>query len=191
METIKLYDENNNEKEFKIINTFGMDDDNYCVLEDVLNGENVILKYIENEEQVEFIGLENEQREVIFEALLENMDSHLSPEELNEIVSKKDPEIGIATVYRTLLIFEELNLVYKLDFDDKRYRYELVDEDEDHHHHHIICTNCGKVDEVKYDLLEDVEKQIKNDYNFDIQNHDLKFYGICSDCQEKIKNEEK
>ena len=48
-------------KEFKIINTFGMDDDNYCVLEDVLNGENVILKYIENEEQVEFIGLENEQ----------------------------------------------------------------------------------------------------------------------------------
>ena len=38
-----------------------MDDDNYCVLEDVLNGENVILKYIENDEQVEFIGLENEQ----------------------------------------------------------------------------------------------------------------------------------
>ena len=54
METIKLYDENNNEKEFKIINTFGMDDDNYCVLEDV------ILKYIENDEQIEFIGLENE-----------------------------------------------------------------------------------------------------------------------------------
>ena len=61
MENIKLYDENNNEKEFKIINTFGIDDDNYCVLEDVLNGENVILKYIENDEQVEFIGLENEQ----------------------------------------------------------------------------------------------------------------------------------
>ena len=119
------------------------------------------------------------------------MDSHLSPEELNEIVSKKDPEIGIATVYRTLLIFEELNLVYKLDFDDKRYRYELVDEDEDHHHHHIICTNCGKVDEVKYDLLEGIEKQIRKDYNFDIQNHDVKFYGICSDCQEKLKNEEK
>ena len=52
METIKLYDENNNEKEFKIINTFGMDDDNYCVLEDVLNGENVILKYIENEQEL-------------------------------------------------------------------------------------------------------------------------------------------
>lgn len=61
METIKLYDENKNEKEFKIINTFGMDDDNYCVLEDVSNGENVILKYIENDEQVEFIGLENEK----------------------------------------------------------------------------------------------------------------------------------
>lgn len=61
METIKLYDVNNNEKEFKIINTFGMDEDNYCILEDISNGENVILKYIENDEQVEFIGLEDEK----------------------------------------------------------------------------------------------------------------------------------
>lgn len=125
------------------------------------------------------------QREVIFQALLNNKEEHLSPEELHAIVSKEDKDIGIATVYRTLLLFEELGIVYKLDFDDNRYRYELVDEAEQHHHHHLICQKCGKVLEVKYDLLDHIEKQIKEDYEFEIKDHDLKFYGICSDCQKE------
>ncbi|WP_297811348.1 DUF1292 domain-containing protein [uncultured Finegoldia sp.] len=76
METIKLYDENNNEKEFKIINTFGMDDDNYCLLEDISNGDNVILKYIENDEKIEFIGLRDQKElDEAIEAYEELMDS--------------------------------------------------------------------------------------------------------------------
>ncbi|QQK07590.1 Fur family transcriptional regulator [Miniphocaeibacter halophilus] len=125
------------------------------------------------------------QREVIFQALLENNESHLSPEELHEIVSKIDKDIGIATVYRTLLLFEELNIVYKLDFDDNRYRYELASEGEKHQHHHLICTNCSKVEEVKYDLLENIEEDIEKTYKFKIQNHVLKFFGLCSECQSK------
>lgn len=101
------------------------------------------------------------QREVIFQALLENDESHLSPEELHEIVNKIDKDIGIATVYRTLLLFEELDIVYKLDFDDNRYRYELVSDGEKHQHHHLICTNCSKVEEVKYDLLDNIEEDIE------------------------------
>lgn len=76
METIKLYNENNNEKEFKIINTFGMDDDNYCLLEDISNGDNVILKYIENDEKIEFIGLRDQKElDEAIEAYEELMDS--------------------------------------------------------------------------------------------------------------------
>ncbi len=61
METIELFDENGNKKEFKIINTFGIDEENYCILEDISNGENVILKYIEKDNEVEFIGLKDEE----------------------------------------------------------------------------------------------------------------------------------
>ncbi|WP_237036356.1 Fur family transcriptional regulator [Mediannikoviicoccus vaginalis] len=124
------------------------------------------------------------QREVIFETLLENSSEHLSPEELHLIVNKKDKDIGIATVYRTLQLFEELNLVYKLNFDDNRYRYELT-RDEEHQHHHLICTQCNKVEEVSYDLTSDIEESIRKNYGFKVTNYVLKFFGICSQCQEK------
>lgn len=127
------------------------------------------------------------QREIIFKTLLDNNDKHLSPEELAGLVEEKDPEIGIATVYRTLMLFEELGLLFKLDFDDNRSRYELIEDRQAHHHHHLLCTQCGKVTEVRFDLLDDMEKKITNDYGFAITNHDLKFYGICSNCQEKNK----
>lgn len=126
------------------------------------------------------------QREVIFETLLENSSEHLSPEELHLIVNKKDKDIGIATVYRALQLFEELNLVYKLNFDDNRYRYELT-RDEEHQHHHLICTQCNKVEEVSYDLTSDIEESIYKNYGFKVTNYVLKFFGICSQCQEKNK----
>lgn len=123
------------------------------------------------------------QREFIFEVLNENKGTHLSPEEIHLIVNKMDKDIGIATVYRTLLLFEELNIAYKLDFDDNRYRYEIADEDKEHQHHHLICNNCGKVLEVRESLLEEIEKGLLNKYGFVVQDHELKFYGLCSECQ--------
>ena len=123
------------------------------------------------------------QRELIFEVLNENKGTHLSPEEIHLIVNKMDKDIGIATVYRTLLLFEELNIAYKLDFDDNRYRYEIADEDKEHQHHHLICNNCGKVLEVRESLLEEIEKGLLNKYGFVVQDHELKFYVLCSECQ--------
>ena len=130
------------------------------------------------------------QRELIFETLLNSTGSHLSPEELHEIVNKQDKDIGIATVYRTLLLFEELGLVYKDDFDDNRARYELSRDDE-HHHHHLICKSCGDIIEVEHDLLDDIEDYIEENYKFDITDHDLKFYGLCSDCRKDDNKIEK
>lgn len=121
------------------------------------------------------------QREIIFQVLSENMGNHLSPEELHDVVSEIDDDIGIATVYRTLVIFDKLGIVHKLDFDDNRYRYEII-RDEDHQHHHLLCKGCGKVIEVEEDYLDGLEKMIKDKYKFSIYNHDLKFYGKCSEC---------
>ena len=129
------------------------------------------------------------QREKIVEILVENSELHLSAEELYFILKEKTPDIGIATVYRALQLFEELNLVYKLNFDDNRYRYELT-RDEEHQHHHLICTQCNKVEEVSYDLTSNIEESIKNNYGFEVTNYVLKFFGICSQCQEKNRRKE-
>lgn len=126
------------------------------------------------------------QRKVILDAMAKNNDKHLSCDEIFNIISKDNPEIGIATVYRTLLLFEKLDIVYKVNFDDGCSRYELDLGTENHQHHHLICLKCGKVIEVKLDLLETLEIEIEKELDFKIVDHNLKFYGYCSDCKENL-----
>lgn len=122
------------------------------------------------------------QRRSILDVIIDNGGSHLSAEEIYEMVKKKCPEIGLATVYRTMQMFDEIGIVYKHNFDDGRSRYELQNN-EDHQHHHLICINCGKVIEVEEDLLEQLEKGIENKYKFSITNHNVKFLGLCDQCK--------
>jgi len=122
------------------------------------------------------------QRRVILDAIIENQEKHLNPEEIYDIVKIKYPEIGIATVYRTLQLLEKLNIINKLNFDDGYNRYELNKNSDNHHH--LICLKCGKVMEVKLDLLEKLENEIEEENGFKIVDHNVKFFGYCADCQE-------
>jgi Fur family transcriptional regulator, ferric uptake regulator len=82
------------------------------------------------------------QREVILE-MLYNSDEHLTPEGLHHLIQQKHPELntGIATVYRTLSLLEDSDMVTSLSFGAQGKKYELGAKD---HHDHIICTSCGK-----------------------------------------------
>lgn len=127
------------------------------------------------------------QRRAIVDNIIKNEGSHLTTEELYDLVKKECPEIGLATVYRTVQLLEELGVVSKLDLNDGCYRYELVRIDENHQHHHLICSNCGRVIEVQGDLLEVLEHEIESKYDFKIKNHSVKFYGTCYDCKNQNK----
>lgn len=122
------------------------------------------------------------QRRAIVDTIISNEGSHLTVEEIYDQVKKDCPEIGLATVYRTIVLLEELGIICKLDLNDGCSRYELVHEDETHRHHHLICTKCGKVIEVEGDLLESLESDIENKYKFKIEDHSVKFFGICEEC---------
>lgn len=122
------------------------------------------------------------QRRAIVDTIICNEGSHLTVEEIYDQVKKDCPEIGLATVYRTILLLEEMGIVYKLDLNDGCSRYELVHEDETHRHHHLICTKCGKVIEVEGDLLETLEDEIEKKYSFKIEDHSVKFFGLCNEC---------
>lgn len=124
------------------------------------------------------------QRRVIFDIFVENQGSHLSPEEVYDMVKDKYPEIGLATVYRTLQLLEELDVIYKLNFNDGCNRYELNTNTDHHQHHHLICVECGKVLEVEIDLLDKLEDRIEKEGKFKIIDHNVKFFGYCEDCQE-------
>lgn len=92
------------------------------------------------------------RREHILRVLLENKDKHLSAEEVYNLVKLKAPDVGLATVYRTLELFCDFDIIHSMDFGDGRKRYEFGDSESDgHHHHHLICLKCGAILEVEED----------------------------------------
>ncbi|OEH85690.1 transcriptional repressor [Desulfuribacillus stibiiarsenatis] len=129
------------------------------------------------------------QREATVRILLEKDKEHLSAEDIYMLVKDKAPDIGLATVYRTLELLSELRIVHKLNFGDGVARYEITSDDEGHHHHHIVCLECGKLEEFEDDLLEEIEKRIESTKNFQIVDHRLSFFGYCKDCKDKPKSE--
>lgn len=122
------------------------------------------------------------QRRAILDIIIDKEGQHLTAEEIYDEVKKICPDIGLATVYRTVLLLEEVNVIYKLDLNDGCSRYELVHSDEEHRHHHLVCNKCKRVFEVQDDLLEELEERIEKTYKFKILDHSVKFFGICSDC---------
>lgn len=125
------------------------------------------------------------QRRSIVDIIIEKEGEHLTAEEIYDEVKKICPEIGLATVYRTVLLLEEVGVICKLDLSDGCSRYELVHSSEEHMHHHLVCNHCKGVFEVQDDLLEDLEGKIEKSYGFKILDHSVKFYGICSKCCKK------
>ena len=125
------------------------------------------------------------QRRAIVDTIIENEGKHLTAEEIYEQVKKNCPEIGLATVYRTILLLEDIGVISKLILNDGCSRYELVHRNERHRHHHLICNICNGVIEVEDDLLEELEDGIEKKYKFKILDHALKFFGICENCQNK------
>ena len=105
-----------------------------------------------NEEKVKDLlrekGLKvTSQRLMVLNILSAHGDEHLTVEEIYDLAKEESPEIGLATIYRTVQVLLELHVIEKVTFDDGFARYELNGEEtgSGHRHHHAICTQCGKV----------------------------------------------
>ena len=80
------------------------------------------------------------QRRGIVDVIIEKEGEHLTAEEIYDEVKKICPDIGLATVYRTVLLLEEIGVIFKLGLNDGCTRYELVHSEEPHRHHHLVCN---------------------------------------------------
>lgn len=121
------------------------------------------------------------QREVILETLY-NSDEHLSPESLYNLIQEKFPQLntGIATIYRTLTLLEESDIVTSLSFGSQGKKYELGAKD---HHDHMICTNCGLITEFVDEEIEKRQQAIAKELGFKMTDHSMQIFGICKNCQ--------
>ena len=126
-------------------------------------------------ERCEAQGLRlTDQRRTIAQ-VLEDAEDHPDVEELYARASAIDEGISLATVYRTVKLFEEAGILEKLDFRDGRARYEDADRD---HHDHLIDLNSGEVIEFVDDEIEELQERIAAKLGYDLKGHRLELYGV-------------
>ena len=118
-----------------------------------------------------------EQRRVIAR-VLSSADDHPDVEELYRRASAIDPHISIATVYRTVRLFEEAGILERHEFGDGRSRYEAASES---HHDHLIDVETGKVIEFVDDELEELQRRIADRLGYRLVDHRMELYGVARD----------
>lgn len=120
------------------------------------------------------------QRDLILEIFL-STEEHLTSEDLHNLVHRKDPTVGLTTVYRTLKLLTEAGLAREVGFGDGKTYYEHHYNHE--HHDHMICTECGKVIEFFSPDIEAMQDQMASNFGFKPTHHSLRMWGICAECQ--------
>lgn len=115
-----------------------------------------------------------EQRRVIARVLSDASD-HPDAEELYRRASAVDPHISIATVYRTVKLFEDAGILERHDFRDGRSRYEEIPES---HHDHLIDVQSGRVVEFRNEDIEKLQRLIAEELGFELVDHRLELYGV-------------
>ena len=114
-----------------------------------------------------------DQRKLIAKAMSESYD-HPDVDELHKKVSKLDAKISIATVYRTVKLFEEAGIVSKHDFKGTKARYEQAPKE---HHDHLIDVNTGEIIEFVNEDIEKLQKQVAEKLGYKLVDHRLELYG--------------
>ena len=111
-------------------------------------------------------------RKIILE-VIEAADDHPDVDEMYRRAVEKDRSISIATVYRTIKLFEEAGIIEKLDIGDGRSRYEEAGE----HHEHLIDVESGEIIEFQNEEIEILQKKIAEDLGFELVDHRLELYA--------------
>ncbi|HIO95936.1 MAG TPA: transcriptional repressor [Campylobacterales bacterium] len=123
------------------------------------------------------------QRELIVEIIYNNR-GHFTPEDIYNLIKERYPEVklGIATVYRTLTLLEDANIVSSISFgtQGKKYEFGLGE-----HHDHLVCLECGGIEEFIDEIIERQQELIAKKHNFQMTNHIMKIIGVCNSCQAK------
>ena len=118
------------------------------------------------------------QRENILTTFLKM--EHVTAEHMYRLLAKKDPHIGLATVYRTLKLLCETGLAKEHHFGTQTQFDNVAHKG---HHDHLICTDCGKIIEFENCQIEQLQEEVAAQNGFTIKTHRLELYGLCSDCR--------
>ena len=127
-----------------------------------------------------------EQRRVIARVLSEATD-HPDAAEVYRRASELDPRISMATVYRTIRLFEDCNVLERLNFGDGRVRYEEASRE---HHDHLIDVKSGKIIEFQNTEIERLQREVAREFGYELVDHRLELYGIPLGGKQTVSEEQ-
>jgi len=123
------------------------------------------------------------QRQEILKAFLK-IEKHLSTEDLYEVIKRKDPSIGQATVFRTLRLLSQAGMAREINLGDRRVKFE---HGHGHRHHdHLVCKACSKLIEAVDPEIERLQDDLCKKFDFTPTSHRLQIFGICNQCKTKL-----
>lgn len=120
----------------------------------------------------------------LFESYAEReSERHLSAEDVYRILMAEGVDIGVATIYRVLMQFEQAGILIRHHFEGGKAMYELNQEE----HDHIMCVKCGMIAEFQNKEIEALQTRIAEEKGYRVVDHSLYLYGVCGECQKKEK----
>jgi len=132
-------------------------------------------------EKVKADGLRNTpQRDIVAETFF-SVPGHITADDLLDIVRKRSPEIGSATVHRTLKLLCRYGLAEEMKIGVEKARYEAKLGRP--HHDHLICVNCGAIIEVHDERIEELQNKMAEKNGFKPLSHRLEIFGLCKNCR--------
>ena len=131
-------------------------------------------------------GLKNTKgREVILKEL-EIRKDHFNAERLYSVLKRKGAKVSRPTIYRTLKLLEQLNLIERFDIKRNCFYYEPAYQKKDHGH--LICEQCGKIIDFPSPSFSTLKSEIGKDKNFKLDNISIQVFGVCRSCQKASRN---
>jgi Fur family ferric uptake transcriptional regulator len=123
------------------------------------------------------------QRQLIL-GILREAGAHIDAKEVYRRASERDPEISIATVYRSLHLFKEMGLIDEIRLGQVRCCYEVKRSGE---HHHLVCRDCGRIIDVESPLIQQLVMEVQQKNKFHVTRAELCLEGYCEECEERQK----
>jgi Fur family ferric uptake transcriptional regulator len=125
-----------------------------------------------------------EQRQLILE-IIRQAEGHLDADEIYQQARQKRSTLSLSTVYRSLQLFKELELIEEHQFDGIRRYYETTPRPK---HHHLVCLGCGRIFEFKCPSAEKLKSRINREEGFKVTGAEVRLVGYCPDCQQRLSS---
>lgn len=120
------------------------------------------------------------QRTAVVEVLRE-LDAFASAKDIHQALQQRQTTVGLTTVYRTLQSLVDINAVDALHMPSGETLYRHCETE--HHHHHLVCTMCGRTEEIDGGPIESWAKQMAKSHGYELTGHEAEIFGICTNCR--------